>query len=147
MLKLCLASPGDVLMDVAKRDRVDTEKLQKAVAEELAAKRDKKTKATAKRKARKTAARVHPSLDFWRSAGFALRHFLMDWISCPSAFNRVTLHSLRRLSHAALRVFVAVFRPVRGFFRAAAAVFLALGAALVEDSNSSLGCFEIRWWP
>ncbi len=51
------------------------------------------------------------------------------------------------LSHAALRVFVAVFRPVRRFFRDAAAVFLALGAALAEDSNSSLGCFEGRWWP
>jgi hypothetical protein len=45
-----------VLMDTAKRYRVDTEKLQKAVAEELAAKRDKKTKAKAKPKARKTAA-------------------------------------------------------------------------------------------
>jgi len=56
VLKLGLASPGGVLMDAAKRYRVDTEKLQKAVAEELAAKRDKKTKATAKRKARKTAA-------------------------------------------------------------------------------------------
>ena len=46
----------DVLMDAAKRYRVDTEKLQKAVAEELAAKRDKKTKAGAKPKKRKTAA-------------------------------------------------------------------------------------------
>ena len=36
--KLSLASPGDVLMDAAKRYRVDTEKLQKAVADELAAK-------------------------------------------------------------------------------------------------------------
>jgi hypothetical protein len=43
-------------MDAAKRYRVYTEKLQKAVAEELAAKRDKKTKATAKAKGRKTAA-------------------------------------------------------------------------------------------
>jgi hypothetical protein len=34
---------------------VDTEKLQKAVAEELAAKRDKKTKPGAKPKNRKTA--------------------------------------------------------------------------------------------
>jgi hypothetical protein len=49
------ASRDDVLMDAAKRYRVDTEKLQKAVAEELAAKRDKKTKAAAKPKARKTA--------------------------------------------------------------------------------------------
>jgi hypothetical protein len=40
------ASSDDVLMDAAKRYRVDTEKLQKAVAEELAAKRDKKTKAS-----------------------------------------------------------------------------------------------------
>jgi len=44
------ASPDDVLMDVAKRYRVDTEKVQKAVAEELAEKRDKKTKARAKPK-------------------------------------------------------------------------------------------------
>jgi hypothetical protein len=43
------------LMDTAKRYRVDTEKLQKAVAEELAAKREKKTRAGAKPKARKTA--------------------------------------------------------------------------------------------
>jgi hypothetical protein len=48
---LGLASPGEVLVDAAKRYRVDTETLQKAVAEKLAAKRDKKTKATAKRKA------------------------------------------------------------------------------------------------
>jgi len=41
-------------MDAAKRYRVDTEKLQKAVAKEFAAKRDKKT--GAKPKARKTAA-------------------------------------------------------------------------------------------
>jgi len=45
----------DVLMDAAKRYRVDTEKLQKAVAEELVAKRDKKTMAKAKPKSRKTA--------------------------------------------------------------------------------------------
>jgi ParB family chromosome partitioning protein len=50
------ASRDDVLMDAAKRYRVDTEKLQKAVEGELAAKRDKKTKAKAKPKARKTAA-------------------------------------------------------------------------------------------
>jgi hypothetical protein len=37
------ASRDDVLMDDAKRYRVDTEKLQKAVAKEFAAKRDKKT--------------------------------------------------------------------------------------------------------
>src|ERR1700684_2579039 len=49
------ASRNDVLMDAAKRYRVDTEKLQKAVAEELAANRDKKTKAGAKPKNRKTA--------------------------------------------------------------------------------------------
>jgi hypothetical protein len=42
-------------MDAAKRYRVDTEKLQKAVAEELAVKRDKKTKARVKSKNRKTA--------------------------------------------------------------------------------------------
>jgi hypothetical protein len=48
-------SRDDVLMDAAKRYRVDAEKLQKAVAEELAAKREKKTKAGAKPKNRKTA--------------------------------------------------------------------------------------------
>jgi ParB family chromosome partitioning protein len=50
------ASRDDVLMDAAKRYRVDTEKLQKAVAEELAAKRDKKTKPKAKPKNLETAA-------------------------------------------------------------------------------------------
>ena len=47
------ASRDDVLMDAAKRYRVDAEKLQKAVAKEFVAKRDKKT---IKLKARKTAA-------------------------------------------------------------------------------------------
>jgi hypothetical protein len=37
------ASSDNVLRNAAKRYRVDTEKLQKAVAEELAARRDKKT--------------------------------------------------------------------------------------------------------
>jgi hypothetical protein len=50
------ASRDDVLMDAAKRYRVDTEKLQKAVAEELVAKRDKNAKAKAKPRSRKTAA-------------------------------------------------------------------------------------------
>jgi hypothetical protein len=50
------ASHDDVLMDAAKRYRVDTEKLQKAVAAELSAKRGKKTKAKAKPKGRRTAA-------------------------------------------------------------------------------------------
>ena len=47
------ASRDDVLMDAAKRYRVDAEKLQKAVAEELAAEREKKS---LKAKSRKTAA-------------------------------------------------------------------------------------------
>ena len=47
------ASRDDDLMDAAKRYRVDTEKLQKAVAKEFAAKRDKKT---IKPKGRKAAA-------------------------------------------------------------------------------------------
>ncbi|MGD0136702.1 MAG: hypothetical protein ABSE57_32060 [Bryobacteraceae bacterium] len=47
-------SRDDVLMEAAKRYRVDTEKLQKAVAEEFTAKRDKK-KTPAKPKNRKTA--------------------------------------------------------------------------------------------
>ncbi len=46
------ASRDDVLIDAAKRYRVDTEKLQKAVAKELAAKRDQKA---IKQKVRKTA--------------------------------------------------------------------------------------------
>jgi hypothetical protein len=50
------ASRDDVLMDAAKRYRVDAERLQKAVAKEFAEKREKKTKAKAKPKARKTAA-------------------------------------------------------------------------------------------
>jgi len=37
------ASRDDVLIDAAKRYRVDTEKVQKAVAKEFASKRDKKT--------------------------------------------------------------------------------------------------------
>jgi hypothetical protein len=45
-------SREDVLIDAAKGYRVDTEKVQRAVAEEFAAKRDKKT---VKAKARKTA--------------------------------------------------------------------------------------------
>jgi hypothetical protein len=49
------ASRDDALMDAAKRYRVDTEKLQKAVAKEFAAKRDKKT---LKPKVRKTAAAI-----------------------------------------------------------------------------------------
>ena len=47
------ASRDDVLMDAAKRYRVDTEKVQKAVAKEFGLKRDKET---VKPKARKTAA-------------------------------------------------------------------------------------------
>jgi hypothetical protein len=45
----------DFLMDAAKRYRVDTEKLQKTVAKESEAKRDKKTKAIAKSRDQKTA--------------------------------------------------------------------------------------------
>jgi hypothetical protein len=41
-------------MDAAKRYRVDIEKVQKAVADDLIAKRNKKTKAKAKPKNRKT---------------------------------------------------------------------------------------------
>jgi ParB family chromosome partitioning protein len=50
------ASSDDILMDAAKRYRVDAEKLQKAVAVELSAKRDKKTKDKAKPKTRKMVA-------------------------------------------------------------------------------------------
>lgn len=50
------ASRDDVLMDAAKRYRVDVEKLRKAVAHELVAKREKNSKARTKSKSRKTAA-------------------------------------------------------------------------------------------
>ena len=53
MYQRSTASRDDVLMDAAKRYRVDVEKLQKAVAQEFAAKRDKKT---LKRKVRKATA-------------------------------------------------------------------------------------------
>jgi hypothetical protein len=53
----------------------------------------------------------------------------------------------RHLSHATSRAFIALFRAVRGFFRNAAAGFRALGVALTEDGDSSLGCFAVRWWP
>jgi hypothetical protein len=49
------ASRSDVLMEAAKYYRVDTEKLQKAVAKEFAAKRDKKTRVNPKSR-NKTAA-------------------------------------------------------------------------------------------
>ena len=49
------ASRDDVLMDAAKRYRVDAEKLQKAAAEGLATKRAKKTKVKARTKGRKSA--------------------------------------------------------------------------------------------
>jgi len=60
-------SRDDVLMDAAKRYRVDAEKLQKAVAEELAAKRDKRRKPE---QSRRSARRRHRpiSLDSRRSA-------------------------------------------------------------------------------
>jgi hypothetical protein len=45
-------------------------------------------------------------------------------------------HVLRATAHTALRAFIAVFRAVRGFLRAAAASFL----ALTTDGNSNLGC-------
>ena len=51
--KRSTVSRNDVLMDAAKRYRVDTERVEKAVAKEFVAKRDKKT---LKAKARKTAA-------------------------------------------------------------------------------------------
>ena len=47
-----LASRDDILIDAAKRYRVDTETLQKAVAKQFAAKRDQKA---IKQKVRKTA--------------------------------------------------------------------------------------------
>ena len=67
----------DVLMDAAKRYRVDTEKLQKAVAEELAAKREKRTKAGAEPKNRKTA--WANTLRFPAECLFAFRPFFMEF--------------------------------------------------------------------
>jgi hypothetical protein len=49
------ASSDDVLMDAAKRYRVDTEKLQKAVSAELAAKREKESKRNAKARCKSAA--------------------------------------------------------------------------------------------
>ena len=50
------ASRDDALMDAAKRYRVDAEKVQKAVAKELAEKREAKQNKVAKKRATKTAA-------------------------------------------------------------------------------------------
>ena len=50
------SSRDDILIDAAKRYRVDAEKLQKSVLADLAAKRDKKTKAKTKRTDDKTVA-------------------------------------------------------------------------------------------
>jgi hypothetical protein len=66
------------------------------------------------------------------------------WRRNPSMAHESKCTPLRPLSHATLRGFVALFRAVRGFSRDAARVFLALGAALIEDGNSSLDCFEVR---
>ena len=49
------SSHDDVLMDAAKRYRVDAEQLQKTVAGELAAKREKNTKAKSKSGTKPTA--------------------------------------------------------------------------------------------
>ena len=69
------ASRDDVLMDAAKRYRVDAEKLQKAVAKEFAAKRDKKTH-QAESPQRGS---LSPSIfDFWRSANLHSAFFY--WI-------------------------------------------------------------------
>jgi hypothetical protein len=48
-------SRNDILMDVAKRYRVDTEKLQKTVEKEFAAKRDKKAGVVSKARSKKIA--------------------------------------------------------------------------------------------
>ena len=69
------------------------------------------------------------------------------WRGNPCMAHESKCKPLRPLSHATLRGFVALFRAVRGLFRDAARVFLALGTALIEDGNSSLDCFEVRWWP
>jgi hypothetical protein len=63
-----------VLMDAAKRYRVDTEKLQKVVAKEFAAKRDKKQ--SSRRLERRQTESIH--FKFWRIAGLHSAIFLLD---------------------------------------------------------------------
>jgi hypothetical protein len=63
----------EVLMSGAKRYRVDAEKLQKAVAEELAAKQDRKTTVN-----RRLEARRHLFLKVLAEHMFALRHCLLN---------------------------------------------------------------------
>jgi hypothetical protein len=75
-------SPNDILMDVAKRYRVDSEKLQKAVADELVAKREKKTKPKAKTGSKKTTSNRYRKC-LWRSA--SLHSAALFWIARPSA--------------------------------------------------------------
>ena len=75
-------SRDDVLMDAAKRYRVDAEKLQKAVAKEFAAKRDKKTIKPKGHKARLSSS----ILDFVAGCDFALRLFYFELeigLFCP----------------------------------------------------------------
>jgi hypothetical protein len=96
---------------------------------------------------------VHPlpSLEHvTTSAGFsraAAGRGSWHWRRNPCMAHESKCRPRRPLSHATLRGFVTVFRAVRGFSRDAATVVLALGAALIEDGNSSLDCFEVRWWP
>jgi hypothetical protein len=81
------ASREDVLMDAAKRYRVDTEKLQKAVAKEFATKRDKKT---IKPKGRKAAAQVDPFL-ICGGVRICPPPFLLNWKPARSVGARLSL--------------------------------------------------------
>jgi hypothetical protein len=65
-------SRDDVFMDAAKRYRVDTEKLQRVVAKEFAAKRDKKTN---QGEGSLGSSLSRSILDSWRSTNLALRLF------------------------------------------------------------------------
>src|SRR5208283_2724601 len=66
------ASRDDILMDAAKRYRVDAEKLQKDVAKEFAAKRNKRTKSKSTPQKRTTAL-AHSFLWLLTECKFALR--------------------------------------------------------------------------
>jgi hypothetical protein len=82
-------------------------------------------------------------LESERNPAWSLFYVLSIHVSTD--FSRRTEPDFGPWSHATLRAFVAALRTVRGFFRDGSVAFLALGAALAEGGNSSLGCFAVRW--
>ena len=72
------ASRDDVLMDAAKRYRVDAERLQKAVSKELTAKRDKEDEGQSKAEGPQKGGISQSPLEFLAECTFALRHFLIE---------------------------------------------------------------------